>query len=317
MKLLNDRIAKIEPPATIKKFLNLTKENKQFEKIEMCFPNSFGFKRNYFIADTGLISQNNCFGCLCCIEKDDANSFDNNGVPIKANNEYLFENISYNLFKGLFIKVGPNPKKFWLYTASDEKNHTTPILANLLYYLSKNINDIAIRCSPNWEISIDTADKKDPREGHLDLAIVNYKERKLIVGEVKSSIINLLRDIKRDQWARYKSSIEKISSICGYKSIFCYFIGGDEFSLYPPADSDRPKIANDRAVEFFEFIKKDDKIFISLEAIRGLKIQKLSTHPNLSWEDCLFKVFYKSNSNLGLISGGVLTRELKLLRCPW
>lgn len=312
MIILNKRIAKLPPAARIADLFNFCKEMGVFEQMQICVPNSIGFRNDYEPLDLGLISKSSCFGCLCCLEKGDADAFDKNGVPSKLDHNEKFNKISATLFRGNYVDVSPNPTRYWQQTSSNEKAHTTPISANLLLFLSTRYDNVVMRCSPNWELSIDTTDSDDPREGHLDLIIVNCEEKKGLVAEVKSSAANLLRDRRRDQWDRYNKEIEEETHKRGYESIFLYIIGGDEYWLYPAGIEGVPTTHNNRRNEFYEFIRKGSKRFISVEALRGLKIQKLTTHPNLSWEDLLFRIFSQRNV-LGLISGGIIDEKLNLM----
>lgn len=309
---LNRRIAKLPLSARIADLLSFCEKSRGFEQMQICVPDSTGFRKDYTQLDLDLISKSSCFGCLCCLEKGDADAFDINGVPTISNHE-SFSKISAKLFKGTYAEVSPNPRKYWTHTSLNEKGHTTPISANLLLFLSSNPNDVVIRCSPNWELSIDTTDSEDPREGHLDLIVVNCVRKKILVGEVKSSVTNLLRDRRRDQWDRYNKEIEREIHKKGYDGIFLHIIGGDEFSLYPEIDG-VPYSPTNRREEFYDFMNKGSKRFISVEALRALKLQKLSTHPNISWEDYLFKLF-SQKSILGLISGGSVDKKINLNAC--
>lgn len=316
MIIINDRIAYLPSSSRIVDLIEFAGHPGPFEKMQICVPNSIGFNETYEEEDIGLISEDTCYGCLCCLENNDALSLNKNGTPCTDKSQINFSELSRSLFQGRFMKVGPNPTKFWKHSEANEKNHTTPIAANLLLFLSKQRKDVALRCSPNWELSIDTMDPDDHREGHLDLVLVSYTERKILVAEVKSSVNSLLRDKNRDQWFRYKEQIYNEVTQKNFEFIFIYIIGGDEYSLCPPNDSNCPTMSNNRRSEFYEFIHDNNKKFISLEALRAIKLQKLSTHREWYWEKWLYEIF-SSEKNIGLISGGIINNSFTLQPCGW
>jgi len=313
MIILNNRLAKLPLSARLNDLFNFFKDNGSFDSMETCSPGCIGFKRDYEEENINLISPSECFGCLCCLEENDANAFSFSGVPIMSSDEEdTFTHVAKTLFKGRYVNVGPNPNKFHAHSSLNEKAHTTPIAANLFLFLSSSYNDIAIRSSPNWELSIDTTDPRDPREGHLDLVVANGKKKRLVVGEVKSSITSFLRDTRRDQWKRYNDAIHNEAKNNGYEALFLYIIGGEEVPCYPKGATDCPSPATDRREEFYDFILKENKRFISLESLRSLKLLKLVNN-NITWEKHLFSLL--SENVCGLLSGGVVNRELNLLPC--
>ena len=301
--------------ARVSDLLNLCKTREaEFEKLEMCAPDSMGFNRDHDSLDIGLISKSRCFGCLCCLERNNADSFDPDGVP-SFGEKHTFSDLAQSLFQGRFVTVGPNPNRFIKHSMSDEKVHTTPIAANLLLFLSRDYSNIFVRCSPSWELSIDTADAYDPREGHLDLTVVNCQKEIVLVAEVKASVHSLLGDKRREQWSRYRTPIFEAARERGFISMFTYIIGGDEYSLYP-SDTGSPMSPGNRTQEFFDYIIKENKYFMSLESLRALKIQKMTLNREWSWEKWLWRLF-SSSDFLGLVSGGVVDRNLSLHKAPW
>ena len=75
-------------------------------------------------------------------------------------------------------------------------------------------------------------------------------------------------------------------------------------------------MSNNRRSEFYEFIHDNNKKFISLEALRAIKLQKLSTHREWYWEKWLYEIF-SSEKNIGLISGGIINNSFTLQPCGW
>ena len=94
--------------------------------------------------------------------------------------------------------------------------------------------------------------------------------------------------------------------------MFVYIIGGEEVSCYPINSKDCPSPPTDRREEFFDFLLKGNRAFLSLESLRALKVKKL-INPKITWEENLMSIF--SADICGLLSGGVVNKSLELL--PW
>ncbi|MFW9890003.1 MAG: hypothetical protein ACFFER_17610 [Candidatus Thorarchaeota archaeon] len=156
----------------------------------------------------------------------------------------------------------------------------------------------------------------DEREGHLDVVLASPDLSLVITLEGKKTVEDALSSRHRGQWNRYRSVVEESATNRDYVCLFSYLIGGSELPLYPPGVGAPHHM---RRSEFFDLIRPNHRRFISIEALRALRVFKISRDPEWSWESFLPKLF-SDPSFLGIVSGGIIYREdnrFQLEPAPW
>ena len=269
----------------------------------------------YFAIDdvTEEIIQEKCVGCLLCVETGDFEFIDQNSVPINHEGMSL-DAIASNCFKGKFYQYN-NGDKFSSHTESNETKITNPIGASYLVQISSSPSAMYICSSPSNECSIQKSNVISKREGHLDISAINIELGELFILEGKKNVDGFIKDSKREQWAQYFPTIDKIAKSFEINSTFCYLIGGSEVDMYP--DGIGP-ISRHHAM-FKKVVDKDRKKFISHESLRAMKATKLTIKQDLSWEVNLLPVINRSDF-VGLVTGGVIFRKdgaWVLEKAPW
>jgi len=303
MKILNNRIVSQPSKLYLEDFVEkslinqLDTEEKIICNVENALINDLKDK------DTlKNISYENCKGCLCCIEKRDADGFNSKFQPImnsQANSS--FDYYTNSQFLGKYNK-NLESDDFMEYFSKSEVKKTTPLACNIFFRISKNGNQSFYRSSPYAETNIKTPN--DPRDGKLDLVILNPIEKKLLVIESKKNLSSLINDKKRDQWNKYKDQIIKISNKYNVQFQYLILIGGKEVEIYPKGAISSDPVYDQRS-RFYEYIK--DKKFFSLNFLHNLLICSL-VKKNIFWED----IFFDNKDHIGFLSAGLINNKKQL-----
>jgi len=310
MRICCDRIVKLKSNK-FEYFLSKLRNDKNFDfdLLEVCVPNGYAISK----PSIDDIDENKCTGCLLCLNKSDAKFIKENDSPSYKDSNRDLENISNQFFLGNYNDFSFSDK-LKRHSKKSETTITNPLGGMYFWVLSEDPNDIYLRTSPNWELSIDTTYPLDEREGHLDIVIASGSNF-IFVLEGKSSVRSLLDSEGREQWSRYKDNILRKANEYGFNAFFSYLIGGEELPLYPQ-NSSAPH-HNERN-EFYDFISKDDKKFISIEALRALRAFQLGRKNSFSWEK-YFPSLFKSKRIKGILSGGIVYKRenYELGKAPW
>ncbi|TGC07013.1 PD-(D/E)XK nuclease family protein [Methanolobus halotolerans] len=314
MKTFCENSIRMPSGATLDHFLkavsNETTLNREF--IEICTPNSHALKG----ANIGDIDNKLCFGCLNCIDVEEINYLTVQGSPSQFKTNISLQNTCNKLFQGKYTRFGPAADKLANHSMQKETEISNPLGTLIIWNLSRDPTRTFFCSSPSGELSINTSNHLDSREGHLDITICSPQDKIVCVLEGKASVAAMLRDISRDQWDRYKSQLEKESKENNYTLIFSYLVGGNEIGLYPE-NSDAPH--STRRLELYKYIEEKNLRFISIEALRSLRAYQLSISKEWNWETWFPKLF-ADNRFIGLLAGGIVTKEndvYSLRKAPW
>jgi len=310
MKIFTDRVIRLKS-RKFEDFLSELRRKNSFNQdiLEICVPDGYALDS----PSLKKINEERCTGCLLCVDFDDLNSIKENDVPSETHEYTEISEIAKGLFLGEY-KPTFFSTKLENHTQKSETTITNPLGALYFWRLSKNPNNTYIRTSPNWELSINTTNILDEREGHLDIVVASER-KKIIVMEGKTSVNSLLSSRLREQWARYGNEIISKSSKFGFDAFFTYLIGGEELPLYPISSS-APH--HRLRAEFYDFISENDKKFISIEGLRALRLYQLAIDNSFCWEDHLSPLLNDKNFK-GLLSNGLVYQDsdFVLKKAPW
>jgi len=316
MKTLCSNVIRLPSGATLKDFILVLEKgetNLFTDNIEVCVPESHAIYEEQIEA----IDDKACVGCFNCLDIGEIDYISIQGSPSIKPTGFPLKEICEGCFQGKFFQFGPAPTKLSEHTKRDERLIANPLAALLLWNLSEEPSNTFFCSSPSWELSLNTANPLDEREGHLDIVISTPGRKLIYVLEGKSSVDALLRDTNREQWERYYDQVMNIGALYDYSVIFSYVIGGDELALYPNNLMNLPH--HWRREEFYDFISINNKQFLSIESLRSLRAFQISMDPEWCWENW-FPALFSEESSVGILSGGIITRKkdvYRLEKAPW
>jgi ferredoxin len=262
------------------------------------------------------IKNENCINCMYCVF-----GCPGNNIEIKSDyslramcsnfgieyDDKLNSNVLDKLFNGEFIKLPVirlnqfkvKYKSFDDFTSKDETTNISVWGANILKFLSTNIN-------PRLGLEIGMKIKTRDRGGRLDICLLN--DNTLFVAEAKVSFDKMMTENRYiSQMVAYEeeilSSIENIN-LKHYKFLL---IGGDETDLLPITHADCTSKVGYRAETFYNSLVDNKLLFFSANALLVLSLLKLFYGDKYSIEN----IFSKNiNENIvGVLSSGFVVKN--------
>jgi hypothetical protein len=263
------------------------------------------------------INSAKCFGCMACVNSPPTFTlFTPHGAPTSIPKSGAHPlNFIGNAFQGKVWKFAPNPGALERMSSQSEEEVNNPLAAILLWRISINQEQTYFSCSPQpGEVDLNTGDE---RKSKLDVVIGEINSNIITVLEGKTDARETCSSKNRNQWNRYLPALEKVCQPRGITAHFAYVIGGLEDPMYPA--NANGALTNSTRAAFFHFLKKDNKRFVSLEALRAMYLWKLFQDKDFSWEQNVLPLFGERDF-VGVVSGGIIRNSgvsFVLERAPW
>jgi hypothetical protein len=290
----------------------------QPSEIAVCRPGGWdALDLNNWNSDFMSIKSQDCYGCMACVNNAATfTGFSNHGAPVgSAGAPPIDLAFIGDAFQGRVWRFTPNPAGLAGKSSRSEENTNNPLAAMLVWRLSQNPDNTYFSCSPQpGELELKT---NDPRPAKLDVVVGEIDSKLITVLEGKTDAQASVVSRTQNQWLRYQPALEATCKPRGFKVCLAYVIGGNEQAMYPP--SSLGAVQNTVRAGFFNFIKKDNKTFISIEALRAMYLWKLVKDPKFTWEKNVIPLFEEKDF-VGIVSGGVVRRQTTgylLTPAPW